>query len=53
MPQAVVEYATSKDFGKVDFVKQNILNLYENDIETQPEYAESHKYKRCNKYFHP
>lgn len=37
MPQAVVEYATSKDFGKVDFVKQNILNLYENDIETQDE----------------
>lgn len=37
MPQAVVEYSNSKDFGKVDFVKQNILNLYENDIETQNE----------------
>ncbi len=37
MPQAVVEYVNSKDFGKVDFVKQNILNLYENDIETQDE----------------
>ena len=37
MPQAVVEYVKSKDFGKVDFVKQNILNLYENDIETQNE----------------
>ena len=37
MPQAVAEYVKSKDFGKVDFVKQNILNLYENDIETQNE----------------
>lgn len=37
MPQAVVEYASSKDFGKVDFIKQNILNLYENDIDTQKE----------------
>lgn len=37
MPQAVVEYVNSKDFGKVDFVKQNILNLYENDIERQDE----------------
>lgn len=37
MPQAVVEYVNSKDFGKVDFIKQNILNLYENDIEFQNE----------------
>lgn len=37
MPQAVVEYFNSKDFGKVDFVKQNILNLYENDIDSQDE----------------
>lgn len=35
MPQAIVEYVNSKDFGKVDFIKQNILNLYENDIDTQ------------------
>lgn len=34
IPQAVVEYVTSKDFGKVDLIKQNILNLYESDIET-------------------
>ena len=37
MPQAVVEYVTSKDFGKVDIIKQNILNLYENDIDNQEE----------------
>lgn len=37
MPQAILEYTNSKDFGKVDFVKQNILNLYENDIEVQDE----------------
>ncbi len=37
MPQAVLEYVKSKDFSKVDFVKQNILNLYENDIDTQNE----------------
>lgn len=37
MPQAVVEYVNSKDFGKVDFIKQNILNLYESDIEFQDE----------------
>ena len=35
MPQAIVEYINSKDFGKVDFIKQNILNLYESDIDTQ------------------
>ena len=35
MPQAIVEYMNSKDFGKVDFIKQNILNLYESDIDTQ------------------
>ena len=37
MPQAVVEYVNTKDFGRVDFIKQNILNLYENDINTQEE----------------
>ncbi len=37
MPQAVYAYYKSKDFGEVDFVKQNILNLYESDMDTQEE----------------
>lgn len=32
MPQAVAEYATSRDFHRVDAVKRQILRLYENDI---------------------
>lgn len=32
MPQAVAEYAESRDFERVDKVKRNILNLYRNDI---------------------
>ena len=32
MPQAVLEYAGSKDFAAVDLVKQRILELYRNDI---------------------
>ena len=32
MPQAVEEYANSKDFDKVDVVKRDILTLYRNDI---------------------
>ncbi|MCL1808696.1 MAG: ATP-binding protein [Clostridiales bacterium] len=32
MPQAVLEYANSKDFAAVDLVKQRILVLYRNDI---------------------
>ena len=32
MPQAVAEYAASRDFRKVDAVKRQILRLYENDI---------------------
>lgn len=32
MPQAVVEYAASRDFTKVDAVKRQILRLYKNDI---------------------
>ena len=32
MPQAVAEYARSKDFNKVDAVKRDILTLYRNDI---------------------
>lgn len=37
MPQAVCEYIKTKDFGRVDFIKQSIINLYENDIDTQEE----------------
>ena len=32
MPQAVAEYAESRDFTKVDAVKRRILRLYRNDI---------------------
>ena len=32
MPQAVIEYAASKDFSKVDKIKKNILNLYREDV---------------------
>lgn len=32
MPQAVQEYANTKDFNKVDQIKRNILNLYRQDI---------------------
>lgn len=32
MPQAVYEYATSKNFEKVDAIKRDILTLYRNDI---------------------
>ncbi len=32
MPQAVAEYAASRDFTKVDAVKRQILRLYRNDI---------------------
>ena len=32
MPQAVMEYAASRDFTKVDAVKRQILRLYKNDI---------------------
>ena len=37
MPQAVDAYVQSRDFGDVDFVKQQILNLYRNDMEEQEE----------------
>lgn len=37
MPQAVVKYAETKDFEKVDFVKKEILALYRNDIKEQEE----------------
>lgn len=37
MPQAVYKYFKTKDFGEVDFVKQGILDLYEQDMDTQEE----------------
>lgn len=33
MPQAVLKYAETKDFMKVDTIKRNILSLYKADIE--------------------
>ena len=32
MPQAVAEYAASRDFNRVDAIKRQILRLYKNDI---------------------
>ncbi len=32
MPQAVLEYSSSRDFEKTDKIKRNILNLYREDI---------------------
>ena len=32
MPQAVSEYIETKDFGKVDRIKRDILTLYRADI---------------------
>ena len=37
MPQVVTAYVETKDFGKVDFAKQQILNLYRNDMTEQDE----------------
>lgn len=37
MPQAVKAFVKDKDFGKVDFAKQQIINLYKNDMEEQNE----------------
>lgn len=37
MPQAVLKYVQTKDFGEVDFAKQQILNLYESDMVGQEE----------------
>lgn len=33
MPQAVAKYKETRDFGKVDLVKRQILRLYRNDIQ--------------------
>lgn len=35
MPQSVLAYIKTKDFGEVDFAKQQILNLYESDMDAQ------------------
>lgn len=35
MPQSVLAYVRTKDFGEVDFAKQQILNLYESDMADQ------------------
>ncbi len=37
MPQAVDAYINTKDFGETDFINQNILKLYENDMDNQQE----------------
>ena len=37
MPQAVQTFADTKDFAEVDFVKQQILNLYKADMQEQNE----------------
>lgn len=37
MPQAVQAYVDTKDFAKVDFAKQQIINLYKQDMQDQEE----------------
>ena len=37
MPQAVFAYVKTKDLGEVDFAKQQILTLYEGDMDEQEE----------------
>ena len=37
MPQAVVAFAKTKDYERVDFAKREILELYRNDIKEQAE----------------
>ena len=37
MPQVVTAYVETKDFERVDFAKQQILNLYRNDMTEQDE----------------
>ena len=37
MPQAVTAFSKGKDFGQADFAKQQIINLYKNDMEFQQE----------------
>ncbi len=42
MPQAIQAYIDSKNFGKVDFVKQRILRLYRSDMAEQQEQNSDH-----------
>lgn len=42
MPQAVEEYINTKNFGKTDYVKQNILSLYRSDMALQQEENSEH-----------
>lgn len=37
MPQTVTSFVENRDFGKVDFIKQQIINLYRSDMEEQEE----------------
>ena len=37
MPQVVQAFVNGKDFGKADFVKQQIITLYKNDMQEQNE----------------
>ena len=37
MPQAVKAFVETKDFGQVDFAKQQIIQLYSNDMQDQHE----------------
>lgn len=37
MPQAITAFSKGKDFGQADFAKQQIINLYKNDMEFQQE----------------
>jgi len=41
MPQAVAAFANGRDFGKVDEVKRDILDLYRNDIKKYAERQET------------
>lgn len=45
MPQAVQEYADSRDFDRVDHIKRNILKLYRSDI-SKYAYGEEQKVTR-------
>ena len=42
MPQAIEEYVNTKNFGRVDYIKQNILSLYRSDMAFQQEENSDH-----------
>lgn len=44
MPQAVAEFVESHDYDEVDFIKRNILALYQNDIR---KYGDGEETKIC------